>query len=92
MFAALLDSCHITWLYEPCTFPVEWNDDGSVKTAFSPDFYIPEQDLFIELTVMKQSLVTKKNRKARLCRVKYGLKIHIVYRSAFEALIGKAAL
>src|SRR2546429_4345193 len=29
---------------------------------FTTDFYLPEHDLYIELTTMKQSLVTPKNR------------------------------
>ncbi len=38
---------------------------GASLEAFAPDFYLPEQDLYIEVTVMKQSLVTRKNRKLR---------------------------
>ncbi len=34
--------------------------------AFTPDFYLPQQDLFIELTTLRPSLATIKNRKLRL--------------------------
>ena len=63
--AKILDYYGIPWDYEPRTFVLERDDDGRVVSAFTPDFYLPEQDLFIEVTVMKQSLVTRKNRKLR---------------------------
>ena len=53
------------WLYEPRTFVLERDAEGRVTEAFTPDFYLPEQDLYLEVTVMKQSLVTRKNRKLR---------------------------
>ncbi|HYM91578.1 MAG TPA: hypothetical protein VEW91_08105, partial [bacterium] len=62
-FAKILDFYGIRWLYEPRTFPLEWDDRGYVIESFNPDFYLPEYDLFIELTTLKQSLVTRKNRK-----------------------------
>src|SRR3974377_1389818 len=64
-FARLLDFYGIRWQYEPRTFPLEYDDKGNITEAFSPDFYLPDSDLFVELTTMKQSLVTKKNRKVR---------------------------
>ena len=39
--------------------------------SFSPDFYLPDFDLYIELTTMSQKLVTKKNRKVRRLRELY---------------------
>lgn len=65
-FATVLDFYQIEWEYEPTTFPLEWADDGRVITAFSPDFYLVEDDQYIELTTMKQRHVTVKNRKLRL--------------------------
>ena len=59
------------WAYEPTTFVLEQSADGRVTRAFTPDFYLPEQDLYIEVTVMKQSLVTRKNRKLRKVRERY---------------------
>ena len=57
--------------YEPRTFVLEEDEEGRVIEAFTPDFYLPEQDLFLEVTVMKQSLVTRKNRKLRKLRERY---------------------
>src|SRR4029079_13995963 len=67
-YAKVLDYYGIPWLYEPTTFVVEEAEEGRVTEAFAPDFYLPTQDLYIELTLMKQSLVTRKNRKLRNAR------------------------
>ena len=40
-------------------------------TAFSPDFYLPGQDLYIELTTLRPKLSTKKNRKLRRMKELY---------------------
>ena len=64
-FARLLDFYGIQWEYEPRTFPLEFNEDGSVRSAFSPDFYLPEQDLYVELTTQSPRLNNLKNRKIR---------------------------
>lgn len=70
-FARILDYYGIPWEYEPRTFVLAENEDGSVKEAFSPDFYLPEEDLFIELTTMRPRLITKKNRKIRRLQALY---------------------
>jgi hypothetical protein len=64
-FAKLLDFYGIVWEYEPRTFTLEIDRDGNPQQAFTPDFYLPAYDLYIEITTMNQKLVTKKNRKAR---------------------------
>ena len=93
MFANLLDFYRIAWEYEPRSFPVQWGTDGNVQEAFTPDFYLPEFDLYLELTTMKQSLVTKKNRKVRLLRELYpNLNIQVFYQKDFENLIFKYGL
>lgn len=66
--ARLFDALGITWLYEPVEFVLEWDAAGRARSAFRPDFYLPERDLFIELTILKQELVTRKNRKLRRLR------------------------
>ncbi|MBM3154483.1 MAG: hypoxanthine phosphoribosyltransferase [Chloroflexi bacterium] len=63
-FAKLLDFYRLEWLYEPRSFPLAW-ENGKVTEMFTPDFYLPDLDLYIELTTLKQSLVTEKNRKVR---------------------------
>jgi hypoxanthine phosphoribosyltransferase len=64
-FARILDYYGIEWEYEPKTFELEWDEDGNLQEAFSPDFYLPQQDLYIELTTLRPQLTTKKNRKIR---------------------------
>ena len=64
-FARILDYYGIPWEYEPRSFDLEWDEEGNVKVAFAPDFYLPQQDLFVELTTLRPKLVTKKNRKLR---------------------------
>jgi len=93
MFANLLDFYRIAWEYEPRSFPIHLGADGNVLEAFTPDFYMPEFDLYVELTTMKQSLVTKKNRKVRLLRELYpALNIQVFYQKDFENLIFKYGL
>ncbi len=65
VFARILDFYGIQWEYEPRTFPLEWDADGNVTEAFTPDFYLPEQDLYIELTTLRPQLSTRKNRKLK---------------------------
>jgi hypothetical protein len=70
-FARLLDFYGIDWEYEPKSFPIEFDGAGNATSYFTPDFYLPEEDLFIEITTMNQKLVTKKNRKVRQLRTLY---------------------
>jgi hypothetical protein len=70
-FARILDFYGIEWEYEPRTFPLEWNEEGNVVEAFAPDFYLPQQDLYIELTTLRPQLTTRKNRKLRLMKELY---------------------
>ena len=79
--AKLLDYYGVPWEYEPRTFVLERAADGRVVEAFTPDFYLPEQDLYLEITVMKQSLVTRKNRKLRKLRDLYpDVRVKLFYR------------
>ena len=89
-FARLLDFYQIRWEYEPRTFPLAWDEEGRVTEAFSPDFYLVEQDLYVELTTMQQKLVTKKNRKLRKLRALYpDVNIKLFYRRDFDSLLLK---
>jgi hypoxanthine phosphoribosyltransferase len=48
--------------------------------SFSPDFFLPELDVYVELTTLKQSLVRRKNRKLRRLRELYpDIKIKLFY-------------
>ncbi len=92
-FARFLEFYRIPYQYEPRTFPLEVDANGKVLEAFAPDFYLPEQDLFIELTTMKQSLVTRKNRKIRkLRRLHPEVNIRIFYQRDFYNLLAKYGL
>lgn len=70
-FAKILDFYGLEWEYEPRTFPLEWDAQNNVTLAFTPDFYLPQQDLYIELTTLRPKLSTIKNRKMRLMRELY---------------------
>jgi hypoxanthine phosphoribosyltransferase len=79
--AKILDYYGVPWDYEPRTFVLEQDADGRVLEAFTPDFYLPEQNLYIEVTVMKQSLVTRKNRKLRKLRERYpDIRVKLFYK------------
>jgi len=93
MFANLLDFYRIQWEYEPRSFPLQWDKDGHVIEAFTPDFYLPELDLYVELTTMKQTLVTRKNRKIKLLRAIYPhVNIQVFYQRDFQDLVFKHGL
>ena len=93
VFANLLDFYCVAWEYEPRSFPIQWDKDGKVLEAFTPDFYLPEFDLYVELTTMKQSLVTRKNHKVKLLRMVYPqVNIQVFYQKDFENLIFKYGL
>lgn len=70
-FARILDYYGIAWEYEPRTFVLERDQSGNVTEAFSPDFYLPQQDLFIELTTLRPKLIRIKNRKIRRLKELY---------------------
>lgn len=93
IFANLLDFYRIAWEYEPRSFPIQWAKDGRVLEAFTPDFYLPEFDLYVELTTMKQAHVTRKNRKVKLLRAMYPhINIQVFYQKDFRNLIFKYGL
>ncbi len=93
LFANLLDFYRIQWQYEPRSFPLQWDKDGNVTEAFTPDFYLPEVDLYVELTTMKQANVTRKNRKVKLLRAIYPhVNIQVFYQKDFQDLVFKHGL
>jgi hypothetical protein len=65
VFSRILDFYGVQWEYEPRTFALEKDENGNVTEAFTPDFYLPEQDLYIELTTLRPQLSTHKNRKLK---------------------------
>ncbi len=92
-FAAILDYYQIRWEYEPRTFPLRWDANGNPIESFTPDFYLVDQGLFVELTTLKQKLVTKKNRKLRLLRALYpDVRIKLFYSRDLKNLMVKYGL
>jgi hypothetical protein len=88
--ARILDFYDVRWEYEPTTFPILWNLEGEVVESFSPDFYLPELDMFLEMTTLKQRLVRKKNRKLRRLRELYpDVRIKLFYARDFAAMMLK---
>lgn len=92
-FAQLLDGYGIRWAYEPTTFVLDRNGEGMPLEAFTPDFYLPDFDTYVELTTMRQALVTKKNRKARrLAETHPEVRLKLLYRRDLERLEAKYRL
>ena len=61
--------------------------------AFTPDFYLPAYDLYIEITTLNQKLVTKKNRKARrLVELYPDVQIKVLYQRDYLQLLVKYGL
>ena len=89
-FASLLDYYGIPWQYEPHTFVLEEDKEGNPVEAFSPDFYLPEQNLYVELTTMRQQLITKKNRKIRRLRERYPyINVKLFTRKDFRTMLAQ---
>lgn len=91
--ARVLDFYRIRWQYEPKSFPLAWDESGNVTEALTPDFYLPDLDLYLELTTLKQSLVTEKNRKIRKFRELYpDIQLKVFYGRDFRSLVQKYGL
>ena len=92
-FSRVLDFYRIRWHYEPTSFPLAWDNAGHVTEAFTPDFYLPDLDLYLELTTLKQRLVTDKNRKIRKFRELYpDIQLKVFYGRDFRSLVQKYGL
>ncbi|NLT73300.1 MAG: hypothetical protein GXX94_03790 [Chloroflexi bacterium] len=89
-FARVLDFYGIRWEYEPFTFPLQWDEHGNITEAFSPDFYLVDQDLYVELTTLRQKLIRLKRRKLReLARLYPDVRIKLWNRKDFEWMLGR---
>ncbi len=92
-FARLLDFYGIEWEYEPTSFDIDFDANGAVVARFTPDFYLPVYDLYIEITTLNQRLVTKKNRKVRRLRERYPeVKCKVFYQRDYLSLVTKYGL
>lgn len=90
--AKLFDFYGVAWVYEPRRFPIVWNDAGAPVEYFTPDFYLPEYDIFLEVTVAKPAMKTRKNRKVRLLRAHHPhIAIKLLARSDIERIFSRLA-
>lgn len=88
--ARLLDFYGVHWEYEPRSFPLEWDASGRPVRSFTPDFYLPDYDLFLEVTTIKPTLSNRKNRKIRRLRELYpDVMIKLLSLKDVEALLLK---
>lgn len=93
LFARILDFYGLEWQYEPVTFPLEWDEGGQVSEAFSPDFYLPAQNLYIELTTLRPQLSTYKNRRLRRMHELYpNVQVKLLKRRELHAMLIKYGL
>lgn len=93
VFAGLLDLYGVEWEYEPVEFALAWSTDGTTTRGFRPDFFLPAERTFVELTVLEQRLVTKKNRKIREFRSLYPeVALQVVYQRDFLDLVARHAV
>jgi hypothetical protein len=92
-FARLLDFYQIEWEYEPRSFDLGWDREGNIIQRFTPDFFLPQYDLYIEITTLNQKLVTKKNGKIRKLRELYpGVNCKVFYQRDYLSLVTKYGL
>ena len=93
VLAALLDLYEVRWEYEPVEFALGWDEHGSPKAGFRPDFWLPDHHCFIELTTAEQRLVTRKNAKVRRMRALYPeVEVIVVYQRDFLHLVARHGL
>ena len=84
--ARLYDAHAIEWRYEPHTFVLEQDPDGTVREAVTPDFYLPGLDVYVECTVMRQALTRRKRRKVQRARDERGVVVGILFLRDFRRL------
>lgn len=89
-FSKILDFYRIKWEYEPTTFVLEFDSTGNPDVCFTPDFYLPDMNLYIELTTLNQKLVTKKNYKIKKLKKIYpDINVKLFYKKDYHSLLFK---
>ena len=64
------------------------DDAGRPLEAFTPDFYLPEFDVYLELTTLRQQLVTRKNRKVSVLEQRHpDVHVKILTRGDYATLV-----
>ncbi len=88
-FARILDFYGVRWDYEPRSFALKWEGDR-MQEMFTPDFYLPDLDLYVELTTLRQKLVTEKNRKLRSLKELYpDVNVKLLYKRDYHRILAK---
>jgi hypothetical protein len=90
--ARLFDEHGVRWLYEPHTFVLESDPDGTVREAFTPDFFLPDLGVYVECTVMQQRLTRRKRKKVRKVRERRGVRVEVLFGKDFERLAQRWSL
>jgi hypoxanthine phosphoribosyltransferase len=89
-FAQLLEFYRIRWEYEPRTFVLREDENGNVSVGFSPDFFLPDFDLYVEVTTKKPHLMSRKLRQVEAMHRQYpDVRIELLDRAGFEVLAKK---
>jgi hypothetical protein len=57
-----------------------------VTEAFTPDFYLPDLDYYVECTVARHRLTRLKRRKVEAARRLHGVMVEIVFLPDFERI------
>ena len=70
-FARNLDQLSVPWQYKPRTFAVEWDENGAFVDSFTPSFFLPARDLYVELVAPGCGLSGERVRKAWLLRYQH---------------------
>ena len=88
--AKLLIYYGVSWEYEPGTFLLAHRRGGRATEEFMPDFFLPEQALYLEVTVMKQTLVTAEEPQAAESREPIPSQREALLQANFECLAARA--
>jgi len=67
-FARMLDARDITWRYKPRTFAVEWDEEGNFIDCFTPDFFLPDYEMYVVLIAPYRSVPDGKTKRVKLLR------------------------
>jgi hypothetical protein len=70
-FARVLDEHQIEWQYKPRTFAVEWDEEGNFVDSFTPDFFLPVSESYVQLIAPQDREAHQRARKVRLLRQQY---------------------
>jgi hypothetical protein len=63
--AAVLDRARIVWRYEPTRFVIDRDVRGFEREACAPDFYLPQFDLYLEVSAGSPRRLNRKRAKLR---------------------------